>query len=516
MLSNEVFALLDWPRKSSIWAFGSGTVPLFGNGTDFKAQCNERETSMTSYTVRKLNGGSASLGSERLGGFRGRIMAAGDPGYDDARCVWNRAVDKKPGLILQPTGVADVQTAVRLARDHDLLVAIKGGGHNIAGSGTSEGGLLIDLSAMRAVRVFPGERRVSVQGGALLGDVDHETQAFNLAVPFGINSTTGVGGLALGGGFGWLSRKFGHTVDNILAIDVVTPDGEFHHASATQDPDLFWALRGGSGNFGVVTSFDFRCHPVPAKFLSGPVVYDLKDGNTVMREFRRLAKILPDEATCWAVLRKAPPQPFLKESDHGRPAVVLAMCYAGDAAEGERVLAPLRAIGTPLGDGVGLNPYAGWQAAFDPLVVPPARNYWKSHDFMELSDAVLDRTIAATASLPDDQCEIFVAQLGGAASRVPSDAMAFPHRSHSFTMNVHGRWLDAAKDQACKTWVRDLYSAVAPYATGSVYVNFVPEVEDDRDIGPYGANQARLARVKRTVDPQNRFRTNINIQPAAS
>ena len=469
---------------------------------------------MSTTDVVQLNGATISVDTNTLAAFIGAIITPDDSVYDEARQVWNATIDRTPGLIVRPTGSADVQAAVRFASTHDLLVSVKGGGHNIAGSAVCEGGLMIDLSMMRSVRVFPEERRVSVQGGALLGDVDHETQAFGLAVPLGINSTTGVGGLALGGGFGWLSRAFGHTADNILAMDVVTPDGAFHHATAEQNADLFWALRGGSGNFGVVTSFDFKCHPVDPSFLSGPVVHRLQDAKSVLTEYRRLALTLPDEATCWTVLRKAPPLPFLKESDHGQTVLILAMTYAGDIESGERALAPLREIGSPIGDGVSPHPYAGWQAAFDPLVAPRARNYWKSHDFVDLNDSVIDLMVEAAQSLPSNECEIFTAQLGGAAGRVAPDQIAFPHRGHNFTMNIHGRWQDQTQDDECIEWVRRLFEIAGAHATGSVYVNFVPEIEDGRAVGPYGANQKRLEGIKRSVDPQNRFRSNINIAPA--
>jgi FAD/FMN-containing dehydrogenase len=424
-------------------------------------------------------------------------------------------IDRKPGLILRCTGVADVIEAVRFVAQHDLLVSVRGGGHNIAGSALCDGGVLIDLSNMRAVQVYPEERRVTVQGGALLGDLDHETQAFGLAVPTGINSTTGVGGLTLGAGFGWLSRAFGHAADNMLSADLVTAEGAFRRVSATAESDLFWAIRGGGGNFGVVTNFEFRCHQLAPSFLSGPVVHPLERAAEVLREYRAVARALPDRATCWTVLRKAPPLPFLDPKHHGRPVLILVMTYAGDIAEGDAALAPLRAIGTPIADGVSPHPYTGWQAAFDGLLGPGARNYWKSHDLLELEDATIELMVRAAEALPDAECEIFTAQLGGAAGRIATDAIAFPHRAHAYTVNTHGRWRDPAKDEACIAWVRALFDALAPYATGSVYVNFVPEAES-RTVGPYGANQSRLEAVKQRYDPRNLFRTNVNILPASN
>jgi FAD/FMN-containing dehydrogenase len=445
--------------------------------------------------------------------MRGRLVRRDAADYDEARQIWNAMIDRRPALIARCHGTADVIASVKFAAKHDMAMCTRGGGHNIAGSALCEDGLVIDLSPMRGVRVYPTQRRAWVQGGALLGDVDHETQAFGLAVPLGINSTTGVGGLALGGGFGWLSRAFGHTVDNVVGADVVTAAGELLHASASENADLFWAIRGGSGNFGVVTGFEFRLHPVGPMILSGPVVHALDQAPAVLRAYREAARNMPDEATCWFVLRKAPPLPFLKPEHHGRPVLILAMAYAGSIAAGEAALKPFREIGTPLGDAVSSHPYAGWQAAFDPLVAPRARNYWKSNDFAELTDAVIDLMVAATATLPTDECEIFIAQLGGASGRVAEDATAYRHRSTRYTMNIHGRWQTHSEDEKGIAWVRELYTRSSPLSTGSVYVNFVPEAGEVRTVGPFGANEARLRKIKARFDPANAFRANVAIEP---
>jgi FAD/FMN-containing dehydrogenase len=448
--------------------------------------------------------------------MRGRLVRRDAADYDEARQIWNAMIDRRPALIARCHGTADVMAAVKFAAKHDMALCTRGGGHNIAGSALCDDGLIIDLSPMRGVRVDPGQRRAWVQGGALLGDVDHETQAFGLAVPLGINSTTGVGGLALGGGFGWLSRAFGHTVDNIVGADVVTAKGELLHASARENADLFWALRGGSGNFGVVTGFEFKLHPVGPMILSGPVVHALDQAPAVLRAYREAARHMPDEATCWFVLRKAPPLPFLNPEHHGRPVLILAMTYAGSITAGEAALKPLRAIGTPLADAVSPHTYAGWQAAFDPLVAPRARNYWKSHDFAEMNDAVIDLMVNATAALPTDECEIFIAQLGGAAGRVAEDATAYPHRGTNYVMNIHGRWQTPADDAKGRAWVRDLYERAAPLSRGSVYVNFVPEAGEVRTVGAFGGNEARLRKIKAQFDPANRFRANVAIEPEST
>jgi FAD/FMN-containing dehydrogenase len=468
-------------------------------------------------TFQANSGDKRTLPASEINDFaasmRGRLVRRDAADYDEVRQIWNAMIERRPALIARCQGTADVITAVKFAAKHDMLISTRGGGHNIAGSALCDDGLTIDLSPMRGVRVDPSQRRAWVQGGALLGDVDHETQAFGLAVPLGINSTTGVGGLALGGGFGWLSRAFGHTVDNIASADVITAAGTLLHTSATENTDLFWAIRGGSGNFGVVTGLEFSLHPIGPMILSGPVVHALDNATAVLRAYREAACKMPDEATCWFVLRKAPPLPFLKPEHHGRPVLILAMAYAGSIERGEAALKPLRLIGSPLADGVSPHPYAGWQAAFDPLVAPRARNYWKSNDFTELTDEVIDLMVGAAATLPTDGCEIFTAQLGGAAGRISEDATAYPHRGTQFTMNIHGRWQTPADDEKGIAWVRDLYERSTPLSRGSVYINFVPEAGEVRSVGAFGVNVERLRSIKSRFDPENRFRSNVTIEP---
>jgi len=471
-------------------------------------------------TFRTTGGEKRSLPEAEVNALaasmRGRLVRPDAPDYHEVRRIWNAMIERRPALIACCRGPADVITAVKFASKHGMVMSTRGGGHNIAGSALCDDGLVIDLSSMRGVRVNPERRRAWVEGGALLGDVDHETQAFGLAVPLGINSTTGVGGLALGGGFGWLSRAFGHAVDNMVSAEVVTAAGKLLRASDTENEDLFWAIRGGSGNFGVVTAFEFKLHPVGPMILTGPVVHALENAPAVLRAYREAARDMPDEATCWFVLRKAPPLPFLKAEHHGSPVVILVMAYAGSIEKGEAALKPLRAIGTPLGDGVSPHPYAAWQAAFDPLLAPRARNYWKSNDFTELTNEVIDLMVAAAATLPTNECEIFTAQLGGAAGRVAADATAYPHRRTRFTMNIHGRWQSAQDDEKAIAWVRKLYQHSAPLSTGSVYINFVPEAGEVRAVGPFGGNETRLRRIKSRVDPANLFRATVPIEPLAS
>jgi FAD/FMN-containing dehydrogenase len=404
--------------------------------------------------------------------------------------------------------------AVAFARDHGVVLAVRGGGHNIAGNAVCDGGLMIDLSLMRSVEVDPTRRTARVGAGATLGEFDTKAQAHGLATPLGINATTGVAGLTLGGGFGWLSRRYGLTVDNLIEVDIVTASGDLMRASAGEHPDLFWAIRGGGGNFGVVTSFEFELHPVGPVVLSGLIVHAAASARQLLEAYRRFVAAAPDELMCMVVLRKAPPLPFLPAEVHGKEVLVFAVCYAGDVEEGRRVLEPLRQQGKPIADVVGPQPFAAWQAAFDPLLTPGARNYWKSHYFAGLSDAAIAVITEYGHRLPTSECEIFLVPLGGAMSRVPAAAMAYPHRDAQFVLNVHARWRDPKQDAECMHWARALFAAGAPHATGGVYVNFMPEDETDRVSGAYGANFDRLAALKAKYDPANLFRMNQNIRPA--
>ena len=447
-------------------------------------------------------------------GVQGAVILADDPAYDGARQVWNAMIDKHPAVIVRCVGTADIVHALNFAREHGLALAVRGGGHNIAGSAVCEDGLVIDLSLMKAVRVDAAARRASVEGGATLADFDAAAQAHGLAVPLGINSTTGVAGLTLGAGFGWLSRQYGMTIDSLVSAEVVTAAGEVVQASASEHPALFWALRGGSGNFGVVTRFEFELHPVGPEVLAGLIVYPLAQAKAVLQQYREFIAKAPDALSVWTVLRQAPPLPFLPEKVHGQPVVVLALLYTGDPAQGQQLIAPLHAFGTPEGAHVGVQPYTAWQKAFDPLLAPGARNYWKSHNFSKLEDGLFDAVIAAIGTLPSPQCEIFFGALGGATVRPASDSAAYPHRDARFVMNVHGRWDDPADDARCIGWARDFFKASAPFASGGVYVNFLTADEGERVRAAYGQNYERLAQVKRQYDPANLFSTNQNIRPA--
>lgn len=446
--------------------------------------------------------------------LRGPLIDETGAGYDDARSLWNGMFDRKPGLVVRAMNAEDIRAAVNFARDNNLLLAIKSGGHQIAGYAVADDALLLDLSQMRAVHVDPDKRVAQVEAGCLLSDVDQETQLFGLAVPLGVNSTTGIAGLTLGGGFGWITGKHGLTIDNLMSATVVCADGKVRVASADQNADLFWAIRGGGGNFGVVASFEFALHPVGPEVLSGLIVHPLEEARGLLQRYRDICAKLPDEATIWAIMRLAPPLPFIPEEWHGKAVLIFAACFAGDMTEGEEVLQGLRNLGTPIADVIGPHPYAGWQQAFDPLLTPGARNYWKSNDFLALSDAVIDAAMNAVANLPDPQSEIFVAHLGGAMTRADPAATPFPQRKRHFVMNVHTRWTDPARDTRCIAWARDLFDQTAPHAAGSVYVNFMPSDDDGRMPEAYGSNMDRLRGIKAKYDPGNLFRLNHNIQVA--
>ena len=389
-----------------------------------------------------------------------------------------------------------------------------GGGHNIAGSALCDDGLVLDLSGMRSVQVDPDQRRAFVEPGATLHDFDHEAQAFGLATPLGINSTTGVAGLTLGGGFGWLTRTLGLAADNLLSADVILADGQRMHASAADHPDLFWALRGGGGNFGVVTRFEFRLHPVGPDVTAGLIVFPFAQARSVLAQYRDMVAGMPDDLTVWAVLRKAPPLPFLPAEVHGQDVLVLPVFSRLAQRFVQDSLDRIAGFGQPLGMHVGPTPYAAWQQGFDALLTPGARNYWKSHNFTRLTDDALDVVVRYAGTLPTPHCEIFLGLLGGKASSFAPEDTAYPHRDALYVMNVHTRWEDAADDERCIAWARDFFSAAAPHASGSVYVNFLTADDSGRSADAYGANYPRLKQIKQKYDPANLFRSNQNIEPA--
>jgi FAD/FMN-containing dehydrogenase len=473
---------------------------------------------MTQYAFKSLYGNTTTVGQDEVDALAkelgGEVLGPHSPGYDDARSLWNAMIDRRPGLIVECADAADVKRAVTFAGTRGLLVSVLGAGHNIAGNAAADGGFMISLRRMRSVRVDPDRKRAWVDPGVTLGELDKATQEYGLATPVGINSTTGIAGLTLGGGFGWLSRKYGLTADNLISAEVVTAAGDIVECSETENADLFWGLRGGGGNFGIVTSFEFQLHPVGPEVLSGLIVHSFSAAGEVLRFYRDFAAGAPDELSVWVVMRKAPPLPFLPEEVHGTEVLILAALYTGDMGEGEEALKPLREFGEPIADVISPHQFSEFQAAFDPLLTPGARNYWKSHDFLALNDELLDAVLPFVETLPSPECEVFFAQMGGATNRVPADATAYRHRDAEFIMNVHGRWQEEADDQSCIAWCRDLFDAAAPHATGGVYVNFMTEEETERVRSAYGESYDRLVQLKNKYDPKNFFRLNQNVRPS--
>jgi FAD binding domain/Berberine and berberine like len=456
---------------------------------------------------------------EELGGsFRGELLLPTSPGYDAARKIWNGAVDRHPACIARCIGVADVVAAVRFAREHDLEIAVRGGGHNVAGTAVCDNGVVIDLSAMRAVWVDPAGRTAWVQGGALWGDVDCETQAHGLATTGGIIGHTGVAGLTLGGGIGFLMRKHGLAVDNLLAAEVVTAESSVLQASADEYPDLFWALRGGGGNFGVVTSFRFALHPVGPTVMAGPVFWAADDTADVLRFYRDFAAEAPDELGSVVRLGTVPPLPVIPEHLHWRPAVSVACCYAGALEDGERPVRALRRFGTPLVDLLSPTPYAVFQGGLDDTVPHGWHYYWKATSLPELSDDVI--TVIADhafdAGSPLSYAAMF--HLGGSVARVPHDGTAYAGRDVAHHIVIDAVWLpDESGERAAAEagWARRFLEALQPHRAGGVYVNFLDADDDSGRVREAYGDQVyrRLAEVKARYDPDNVFHHNKNIQP---
>lgn len=443
----------------------------------------------------------------------GKVLLPGEEGYDESRAIWNGMFDKKPAVITRCLHTQDVSQAVRFAREQNLTIAVKGGGHNSAGNAVCDQGMMIDLSLMQKVSVNKDEKTAFVEGGALLGAVDEGTQEHGLAVSAGIVSHTGVGGLTLGGGFGWISRKYGLTIDNLISVELVTADGSVVHASDSENEDLFWAVRGGGGNFGIVTSFEFRAADIGTEVYTGPVVKRFEDAREYLRFHRDYVRNMPDEMTVWMVIRHAPPLPFIPEEYHGRLVVLIPFVWLGDPEEGRELIRPIREFGETIGDGSGVKPWVAWQSAFDGLVEHGARNYWKSHHLKELSDPCIDQIVSYAAKMPHSECEVFIPHMEGAPSRVDSLATAFPHRKTPFVLNLHSRWQNQEDDQRCMNWAREFHEATQAFSQG-VYVNFLSEEGNARIREAYTDKVwARLVQAKKRWDPQNIFHMNQNIPP---
>jgi FAD/FMN-containing dehydrogenase len=447
--------------------------------------------------------------------IRGPVIDPGDEGYDAARAIWNGAIDRRPACIARCTGVADVIEAVRFARERDLLVAVRSGGHGVGGHAVCDGGLVVDLSPMKGIRVDPAARTARAEAGVLWGELDRETQLHGLATVGGIVTHTGIAGLTLGGGIGWLMRRHGATVDNLLSVDLVTAEGELLTASEDENPDLFWGARGGGGNFGVVTSFEYRLHPVGPIVLAGPIFYPLEDAREVLARYRRFIAAAPDELTTIFELSVAPPAPFLPEAVHGRPIVMVGACYAGAPEDGIEVVRPLKELGNPLVDLLEPKRYTALQSMFDPSVPHGWHRYWKAVELPPLTDDAIDTLVehASAQTSPRSYCIVF--QLGGALARVGDDETAFGRRDAAHSVNINAVWTeDDPGGERHVAWARDFFAAMQAHAGGRVYVNFLGDEGAERVRQAYGVRHyERLAELKRAYDPTNFFRLNQNIEP---
>ncbi|GAB3786756.1 FAD-binding oxidoreductase [Nocardioides ungokensis] len=448
--------------------------------------------------------------------LRGRLVTPDHADYDAVRAVYNGMIDRRPAAIAQCRDAFDVSSAIRFARQHGLEIAIRGGGHNAGGLGVWDDALVVDLSQMHSVRVDPARGTVRVEGGATWADVDHATVGFGLATPCGFLASTGVGGLALGGGVGYLTRRYGMTVDNLVEADVVLADGSLVTASESEHPDLYWALRGGGGNFGAVTSFEFRCHPVGEEgvIIGGPVLYDLADTAEVMRWYRELLPTLPEELSGWIGLLTIPPAPPFPEELWGRKACGIVWCYTGPHDRADEALQAVRSFGNPLLVGIQPMPFNILQSAFDALYPAGLQWYWRTDVFEEISDESIAVHEQYGATLPTGHSTMHLYPIDGAAERVPADATAFPFRSGGWVGVIVGVDPDPANANLISQWAKDYWTALHPSSAGGGYVNMMMEEGDDRIRAAYQDNYPRLAGVKRAYDPDNAFHINQNIKPA--
>jgi FAD/FMN-containing dehydrogenase len=458
--------------------------------------------------------GEATL-AELAQAVHGELLTPGADGYDEARAIWNGAHDRRPALIIRCTGVADVIKGVQFARSENLPLALRGGGHSIPGFSTCDGGVVLDMSAMKGIRVDPDAKRVSAQAGCLWADLDHETQAFGLALTGGLVSTTGIAGFTLGGGIGWLVRRCGLTCDSLVSADVVTADGQLLRASADEHPDLFWALRGGGGNFGVVTSFEYALHDVGPTVFAGAVFYPGEQAEKILEGYRQACAAAPDELTTVLNLTTAPPVPFLPESVHGKPVVAILGMWSGPLADGDRQTRAFRELGTVIADLYGPMPYTAMQSLIDPLYPKGLHDYFRSAFLTELDDAAKDSILQSYGTEPNALSELHVHHLGGAVSRVPADATAFATRDRGFILNAVARTPGAEGFPQAADWARAATRWVGPDA--AAYVNFTGEGNADQVRASYPKDTYdRLVEVKNRYDPTNVFRLNQNIAPSST
>jgi FAD/FMN-containing dehydrogenase len=476
---------------------------------------------MADLRIVTLTGANAALGEtvvERFGtGLRGELLRPDGTVYDEARKVWNGLIDKHPALIVRCAGVGDVVDSVNFARENDLLVAVRGGGHSVAGNAVCDGGLVIDLSPMKGVRVDPERRSVRAESGSTLGDLDRETQVFGLATPMGVVSETGIAGLTLGGGIGWLRRKHGLSSDNLLSVDVVSAEGRFHTASETENADLFWGIRGGGGNFGVVTSFEYRLHPVGPEVMFCFVLYPGERTKEVLSFCQQYVAEDPEEVSPLAMVGRVPAVEMFPERWHGEPMVAVAAMHTGEAEEGERVLRPLRELGGAIADLSARMPYTVAQSLFDEDYPDSWRYYWKSQNISGLNDEVIEHLLTHAEAAPSDHSTVDLWYQGGAMSRIQASETAFGDRSAPVWVGVEANWEDAQDDEANIAWVRECVADMRRFSGGGAYLNFAGFFEEGDQLmrEAFGENHKRLVELKNKYDPTNLFRLNQNIKPTA-
>jgi FAD/FMN-containing dehydrogenase len=456
--------------------------------------------------LKKRNGDALDIAliESFVSGFRGQVIQPSDTGYETARKIWNASIERYPGLIARCSGVADVIHAVKFARANNLLTSIRGGGHNVAGRALCDDGVVIDLSTMKGIFVDPVGRTARVQAGATLGDVDRETHIYGLAVPAGVVSKTGIAGLTLGGGVGWLVRKYGLTCDNVLSFEVVTAEGDLITANKEMNADLFWGLRGGGGNFGVVTSFLYRAYPV-STVLGGLIVYARDQAGAVLRHYRDFLATAPEELTAYAGLVSTP---------DGKPAAAVIVCYSGDLAEGERVLKPLRAFGSPLMDAIQTMPFPDMQKLLDGAFPDGTYNYWKSTFVKDLSDTAIDLIVEHANRAQSPLTAVVIEFYGGAAARVGKAETAFAQRQTEYDIGIMAQWTDAGESDRHIAWAREMSDALKPHSSGGYLLNFLAEESPDTIQAAFGSNYARLVELKSKYDPSNFFNLNQNVKPA--
>ena len=469
--------------------------------------------------VRTLSSEELELPQDVVNGWkarlRGPVLTPADAGYEDSRTVWNSMIDRRPAMVARCLGVADVIECVRFARENNLLVCVKGGGHNIAGLAVADGALMLDMSLMRGVWVDPHGRLARAQAGCVLGDVDRETQLHGLASVLGFISLTGIAGLTLGGGIGYLTRRWGWTSDNVAGIDIVTADGRLVRASSDENADLFWGLRGGGGNFGVVTGIDYVLHRVGPEMVGGIVAWPASEAPKVLELYRTLAEQAPPELTLVALMRPAPPAPWLPKERHGTPIVALLACHTGDPNEGEKALSPIKSFGKPIGDIMVRRTYQQIQSLLDATQPKGRRYYWKSEYLPRIERELLDKFIEHAARIRSPHSGVILFQMDGALNRVSQDHSAVGNRNARYLLNIAGAWERPDDDATNIGWAREAWNDLRRFSTGGTYINFLTEDEGtERTEAALGGALQRLAQIKARWDPQNMFRTNRNIKPA--